>query len=76
MGAGLLAEATAEHREMFGNDGVSVAYFQSEQELVTRTQALLKDEALRGRLARNAHQHITRQPNTYQDRLRTMLGMG
>jgi spore maturation protein CgeB len=76
MGACLLAEATDEHRELFGDDGAAVAYFQSEQELVARTQALLKDEALRGRLAQNAHQLITHQPNTYQDRLRTMLGMG
>lgn len=75
MGACLLAEATDEHHEMFGDDGVAVAYFQTEQELVARTQALLKDEALRGRLAQNAHQHITQHPNTYQDRLRTMLGM-
>jgi hypothetical protein len=75
MGACMLAEATEEHHEIFGAEGEAVAYFRTKEDLVSQAQALVKNESLREIFARNAHKRITQAPNTYQDRLRTMLSM-
>jgi glycosyltransferase involved in cell wall biosynthesis len=68
-----VAEDTEEHREMFGPDGEAVLYFRTPEELVRRVKEAFADPALRQRLRKNAHQAITEKPNTYVDRLKTIL---
>ena len=72
-GACCVAEDTDEHREMFGPDGKAVLYFRTPEELVRRVKEAFENPELRERLRRNAHQAITGRPNTYVDRLKTML---
>lgn len=72
-GACCVAEDTEEHREMFGPDGEAVLYFRTPEELVRRVREAFVNPELRQRLRRNAHQAITGRPNTYVDRLKTML---
>jgi hypothetical protein len=73
MGGCLLAEATADHRELFGADGEAVVYFATPEEAAARAVRLVADEPLRRRLARHAHAIVTAGGHTYQDRLRTLL---
>lgn len=72
-GACCVAEDTEEHREMFGPEGEAVLYFRMPEELVRRVKEAFVDLGLRERLRRNAHTAITGRPNTYADRLKTML---
>ena len=72
-GACCVAEDTDEHREMFGPDGEAVLYFRTPEELVRRVREAFANPELRQRLRRNAHQAITGRPNTYVDRLKTIL---
>ena len=72
-GACCVAEDTEEHREMFGRDGEAVLYFRTPEELVRRVKKAFANPELRQRLRRNVHKAITGRPNTYVDRLRTML---
>jgi len=72
-GACCVAEATGEHRELFGPDGEAVLYFRTPEELVHRVKEAFSNPELRARLRRNAHRAITGRPNTYTDRLKTML---
>jgi glycosyltransferase involved in cell wall biosynthesis len=72
-GACCVAEDTEEHREMFGPDGEAVLYFRTPEELMRRVREAFVNPELRQRLRRNAHQAITGRPNTYVDRLKTML---
>jgi spore maturation protein CgeB len=74
MGACLLVEDTAEHREIFGADDACVAYYSSPTHLVTQARALCKDPERRERLAAAALARIADGSNTYAARLRTMLG--
>jgi spore maturation protein CgeB len=73
MGGCLLIEDTAEHREIFGNDGDVVLYFRSIAEMLDRTQWLLQHDADRYRLASAAHARVTQGGNTYADRLRAIV---
>ena len=72
-GACCVAEDTEEHREMFGPDGGAVLYFRTPEGLVRRVKEAFADPGLRERLRRNAHTAITGRPNTYADRLKTIL---
>jgi spore maturation protein CgeB len=72
-GACCVAEDTEEHREMFGPDGEAVLYFRTPEGLVRRVKEAFADPGLRERLRRNAHTAITGRPNTYADRLKTIL---
>lgn len=69
----MLAEDTAEHREIFGPDGEAVVYFRDSDDMVERVDRLLADEKTRRSLAANAHDLICGNQNTYADRLRSML---
>jgi hypothetical protein len=70
----MLAEDTAEHRALFGDDGDSVCYFQGIPDMVDRIRRLLADDAQRRRLADAAYQRIVRDgKHTYGDRLSAML---
>ena len=73
IGACMLVEDTAEHRELFGEDGDAVVYFRSQQGAVEKLRWLLANDAERHRLKERALQLITRGRNTYRDRLETML---
>jgi hypothetical protein len=73
LGGCMLAEDTAEHREIFGPDGETVVYFHTPQEAAARARLLLADPALRHRLAAAVQARITRNGHTYRDRLRAML---
>lgn len=69
----MLVEDTAEHREIFGQDGELVVYFETISEMVRKLHGLLADDAQRHALARRAHDVIVSGSNTYADRLRAML---
>ena len=73
MGACMLTEYTEEHREIFGDDGETVAFFRERDEMVEKLQWLLAHDADRKRLADAAHRRITAGKNTYRDRLETIL---
>lgn len=72
-GACCVVEDTEEHREMFGPDGEAVLYFRTPEELVRRVKEAFGNPELRAKLRANAHRAITGKPNTYVDRLKTML---
>jgi spore maturation protein CgeB len=70
MRACILAEDTAEQREILGEGAV---YFQSIPDMIERLDALLASETDRERIAQAAHDRIVNGSNTYHDRLKTML---
>ena len=72
-GACCVAEDTEEHREIFGLDGEAVLYFRTPEELVRRVKEVFGNPELRAKLRANAHRAITGKPNTYVDRLKTIL---
>lgn len=72
-GACGVAEDSDEHRAMFGPDGEAVLYFRTPEELVRRVKEAFGNLELRAKLRANAHRAITGKPNTYVDRLKTML---
>lgn len=73
MGACVLAEDTEEHREIFGDDDETVMFFRTREEMVEKVRRLLARDDERSRLKEAAHRLITHGPNTYGDRLETML---
>lgn len=73
IGGCMLAEDTAEHREIFGPDGECVAYFRGPADAAARALSLLADDATRARLAASLRARNERGGHTYRDRLRSML---
>jgi spore maturation protein CgeB len=73
MGACMLAEYTEEHREILGEDGDAVVYFRTPDEMVDRLRWLVSHDYERRRLGAAVHTRITSRPNTYRDRLKTMM---
>lgn len=73
MGACMLVEDTPEHREIFGQDRESVVYFRNVDEMLHGVHWLLSSEPERSRLVAAAQAIIVGNPNTYRDRLLTML---
>jgi spore maturation protein CgeB len=73
IGACMLTEDTAEHREIFGPEGEAVVYFRTIEEMIAKLRWLLDHSDERRRLAAAAHARIVGGRNTYQDRLITML---
>jgi spore maturation protein CgeB len=73
MGGCMLAESTAEHRDLFGEEGKAVLYFQDIPELIQKARWLLDHPEERLRLRTAVHQTITSGGHTYRDRLRSML---
>jgi spore maturation protein CgeB len=73
MEACILAEDTAEHREILGNDGEGAVYFRSSSEMIEKTHWLLEHHAERHRLAASARKRLSSGRNTYADRLVSML---
>jgi spore maturation protein CgeB len=73
VGISMLVERTEDHVEIFGPEWKAAAYFSGASELVDKAQYLLRNDASREVLLRNAQQLITTGRNTYQDRLADML---
>ena len=70
MGACLVAEDTAEHRELYGGDGGCVEYFSNMEEMVAKTKALCREPERARAVGKKAFQRICRDhPHTYADRL-------
>jgi hypothetical protein len=74
IGACMVAEDTAEHRALFGEDGTAVRYFGSAAEAVQIVNELRASPAEIARLAAAARELITSSPNSYADRLCTLVG--
>lgn len=72
-GAFMLAERTAEHAELLEEDH-EMACFGSIEELVSKVRDYLPQADRRREIAAAGHARITSDPNTYRDRLETMLG--
>jgi spore maturation protein CgeB len=72
-GACMLVEDTAEHREIFGDDGRAVVYFSRIEEMVAKARWLLQHPEERERLKQTAHHLIVTGQHTYADRLKAML---
>lgn len=73
LGGCMLAEDTAEHREIFGVDGEAVIYFRGPREAADLARALLADSAERARLSETVRARILGGAHTYRDRLMSML---
>jgi spore maturation protein CgeB len=73
VGACMLVEDTAEHREIFGDEGRTVVYFNKIEEMVSKARWLLEHPDERERLKHAAHRLIVTGRHTYSDRLQTML---
>ena len=69
----MLTEDTPTHRAIFGDEGETVLYFQSANEMVTKARWLVEHPTERQPLAGAAHTRMIEDRHTYQDRLRTML---
>lgn len=75
IGSCMLTEDTPEHREIFGQEGEAVVYFNTISEMLEKTHWLLDHDQERQRLAKNAHLLITQGNHTYKDRLKTILSI-
>ena len=73
MGACMLVEDTPEHREIFGPNRENVVYFRDIAAMLDEVRWLLSSGSERRRLAAAARTTIVSNPNTYQDRLSTIL---
>lgn len=72
-GGCMLAEDTAEHREIFGPDGESALYFRTAQQAKERALWLLSQPGERARLAAASRVRAGQMNNSYRARLVTML---
>lgn len=73
IGGCMLAEDTAEHRDIFGSDGESVRYFTDPRSAAEHAQRLIEAPAERWRMAAALRDRIANEANTYRARLTTML---
>jgi spore maturation protein CgeB len=73
LGGCMLAEDTAEHREIFGPDGEAVVYFRNPRDAAERARSLLADPSERARLSAAVHARISGGAHTYRDRLVSIL---
>ncbi len=71
----ILAEDTAEHREIYGGSGESrVAYFANEGEMIAQAKRLLANESLRLEMANRVFQHVVEaSSNTYGARFSAIV---
>jgi spore maturation protein CgeB len=73
VGGFVLAEDTAEHRDLFGEEGTRVLYFRSPEEAGEKTKWALDHPGERQRMARAAYELVTSGPHTYKARLTSIL---
>ncbi|MCG3175164.1 MAG: hypothetical protein MOGMAGMI_00086 [Candidatus Omnitrophica bacterium] len=76
VGGCLIAEDTAEHRALYGEDGRCVRYFKGITDAAALIRRLLDAPEERRRLAEAAHRLIRSGGHTYTDRLRAILEAG
>lgn len=69
----MLAEDTAEHRQLLGAEGEATLYFASPDEMVAKARWLLDHPDESRQMAYALHRRITGGRNTYADRLAEML---
>jgi spore maturation protein CgeB len=67
----ILAEATDDHEEMFGEKGA--LYFSDTSEMIEKAGWLVAHQQEATQMARSAHSRITSGPNTYRNRLESIL---
>jgi hypothetical protein len=73
IGGCMLAEDTAEHRELLGPDGEAVVYFTSPGDAAEKAAALIPAQAERRRMAAALRARILNGRHSYGDRLEAML---
>ncbi len=73
VGACMLVEDTCEHRELFGDDGETVVYFRTIDDMLARLKYLLDAPGERARLRQAVQQRVISGAHTYDDRLESML---
>jgi spore maturation protein CgeB len=73
LGGVMLAEDTAEHRDLFGEDGETVRYFRTADEAADTARVLLRDAGERARLSEAVRARIAASGHTYRDRFCAML---
>jgi spore maturation protein CgeB len=73
IGGFMLAEDTVEHREIFGEEGRCVLYFNTPEAAVEKARWALAQPNERDRMARAAHELVIGGKHTYRDRLLQML---
>jgi spore maturation protein CgeB len=73
IGGCILAEDTADHRQLFGPEDRAVRYFKTVSELVQQAKLLLADPESRCRLGLELRKRMVQGRHTYADRLATML---
>jgi spore maturation protein CgeB len=67
----ILAEATDDHKDMFGEEGA--LYFRDTPEMITKAKWLVAHQPEVRQMAERAYARITSGANTYRDRLETIL---
>jgi spore maturation protein CgeB len=73
IGGCILAEDTADHRELFGPEDHAARYFRTPTELVQQANSLVADAEARHRLSFKLRERMVAGGNTYADRLAVML---
>jgi spore maturation protein CgeB len=73
IGGCILAEDTADHRELFGPENQTVRYFQTVEELIQQSKILVGDAEARRRLSVRLSEKLAGGKHTYVDRLSAML---
>jgi spore maturation protein CgeB len=73
MGGCILAEDTAEHREIFGGDGRRAALFGTTDEMIEKAAWLTAHEPERRKMSESCRSFIVGGNNSYADRLRTIV---
>ena len=73
IGGCILAEDTADHRQLFGPENQAVRYFRTVLQLVQQAKILVADAEARLRLSAQLPERLTAGRNTYADRLAAML---
>jgi spore maturation protein CgeB len=75
IGGFMLAEDSADHREIFGPEGDCVLYFASLAEAISKAHWALRHPNERRRMAKAGHERVVTGRNTYRDRLEQMLAV-
>ncbi|GBE45034.1 hypothetical protein BMS3Bbin11_00113 [bacterium BMS3Bbin11] len=73
IGAPMLVEDTAEHREIFCTDQNLVRYFSTEREMLEGARWFIENTNLGNEMSVAVRNHILTGGNTYADRLQTMI---
>lgn len=73
IGGCMLAEDTAEHREIFGGDGECVRYFSNAPHAAVIARWLIERPAERHRMTEAVRRRVGNEANTYRARLATIL---